>query len=1297
MVKEEEPGGFTPRSYRPSIRKSLYWKERIKKNLQTLHVEGLLRHGRVDPHRKFTEQELREFYSNRLPHPDRVIDNQTFARWAIEEALREYSPDTRFQLTGGIMQGQTIKMSKVERKTLGEITKTVQAESQLEVDAENPNGSKETDNEFTQDVGTIAQCIISASPNCLGPPIEASAMYLQMEKCGEYGPNKLSRWRSSLFPRLDGQDGRKAFHDNQITAIVWILSRFLGELPRLRIKHKDLWDEGTKKYIQIPETKTERENRRKLRGPKYFGGILADSMGLGKTLTTIAVLDILATQRLNLVIEGGKERHRPMLILTPNTIVATQWMDEINLIGSGRGIKQIIISGHGFQKRDNQLRIESLTRKEFDTDWPQKLRYVWDEDDPKASKTVIIMSIDAFAGRTCVATKDDKGKQKWTSTFKDMNRRFSVVVVDEAYKVRNTATKNWKSVALLDRQFTLLITATPCQNHIKDLLGPIQMFWDNPYEYLRRKELLQHLQAVFVIPLDLQRLDAMSLDDDRRLVAGSPALLAKLIYRFRGSATVDIQETRMFLKYFESLAILRRAPSSRLNVDWEGTKQVSLEGLLPTVDNYTVNIQCDEALEREYQREHIDLLIEYMKTLDDWKQNPKKNPKQNRKNPDLKPIFSLYRLFSLAAASLDVYRLEKLFTLNGFGTKSTDVRTMRKSNINFMHLAPFLLNPSDPKPKIALDYVKLAVRKSPILRYILYYVKGNLFGRGKKGKIKKLLITEGNPMLAYYYELVLQFLLIHCRTLHSGLTAEERRELIADFNSDTDHSCQVLIQMYTVSFAGSNLHKNCSRVLVASQAYSLAVQTQAVHRVIRVGQESGVKVYRLKVNNSFHSFQESRQVEKILPELGTRAQGPLNDVLVQVLNLFQSEIDDLWKNPDVQDLVENMDLITSPTVEREEPGSKRIKLEDGSAIQVESSEDAMGINVSPRIKPIPRSTPLRLATDSNGKRKGHDMSTTSLFKTEPESFLELKPRSAYYNEFKALPRELKSYFCHKKNTLRRMLSYSSRNNNAVTRVWNVKDLDDSAVLERAMELILRIRLGTNSIEMLPLPQIDFSLAPQQKLKMLAGLLSEVEVTAQDIQEKQDREDSKGLKKEKGPAEWRKDMPMSELERIMRDNALGSKYSKSSRNSSMAASSMNGNSESEGEEEDDDEDEEGEKYCTPDEFRQNSYPEADDDEKDKLWKRLNAASGDKKTKAEITADPDDLTFLSSRPVRKDRSSSHNLVDLTGDEPTGTGRTKRESSAESMFDSDSDSDEAHRLRIKWEDLIISSDVLKDDYVD
>ncbi|KAI1389617.1 uncharacterized protein F4822DRAFT_442853 [Hypoxylon trugodes] len=1131
---EEISPNPAPRRPRPGVRSVRFWKKLIHDRLEIKENEHVV-HGRFDPYSFFSKRrkKMDEFYSGHKIHPTQIHVNHNFARWAIEEALREYLPDSRFEVTGALMRDHSMVVGKGKREVPKEVSEAVRASGQEEIDAENANeckGSNDVDDEIVQDVGAIAQSIIAASPNSLGPPIEACASYLQMKKCGTYGRNKMTMWESPLFPTLDGKDGHKGLLDNQITAIVWIMSRFLGRLPPLKIKRKSLWDEKTQKYIQKPETQLEKETREKLRGPKYFGGILADSMGLGKTLTTIACLDILANQRLNVAKEGGQNKYRPMLILTPNATVATQWVEEIEQIAGHRGIKQILISGNGVKSKPNHERVTALSAREMGSKWPRSLKYVWDESDWKAARVIMVMSIDTWAKRTCRSEGDTEADLNWRSSFTDSKRKFSVIVVDEAYKIRNSSTKNWKSVALLDRQFTLLITATPCMNLLTDLLGPVRLLWQSPEKYLqdeKQAKKLKEIECTFSLPQDLQKLDGVNPCDDLQLVAGRPSLIAQLICRFRSSTQVDIQETRKFLKYFESLAILRRAPSSHLYLDWEKARLISLEGLLPHVDNHTVNIRLDYALEKAYQEAHIDLFMDYMESVNKWERT-------GGDGPVMKSIFTIHRQFQMAAASLDVYRLDRLLSMNKFSTKVEHINIMRGANVTFLRLAAFLVEQQDPEPQTALDYVKLAVRKSPILRYILHYVKENVINRKPGEKIKKLLITEASPMLAYYYELVLQFLLIHCRTLHSGLTPEQRRELIASFNDDSDESCQVMIQMYTVGFAGSNLHKSCSQVLVASQASSLAVQWQAVHRVIRVGQESDVKVYRLKVENSYHSFRESRQIDKILPELGTRAQGNMNDILVKLLNLFQFEIDELWKTKEARELMEDMDMLSELIKAQEdegedegegEPSPKRIKQEDDDTViepelsnrepsadpedsgpEFDSNSNSDSDSDSDEFHDCLSEIEDEYAVSGKRKRGEEEVSslpvqadTAKIFERDIYNFLKLQTRSKYYSEFKEFPREIKSFFCHRKNNIRRLLSFGNKHNkNATPRVWRLKDLDDSAVLERAMELMLRVRLGASNIEMLPLPHINLSLAPKEKQKKLAGLLAETKVTEQDV-------------------------------------------------------------------------------------------------------------------------------------------------------------------------------------------------------
>ncbi|RYO78063.1 hypothetical protein DL762_008893 [Monosporascus cannonballus] len=1097
---------------RPKAGRTKFWQKLVTTELNPkTPPKGPIQEGPWDPYGFFREsEEITRFYSGHPMRPNRLRDQENYARWAIEEALREYLPG-RYQVLGNLMESTSVASEPNATEGANKILQAIRAEGQRDIDAEDPNAS-DSKCEVGHTISAAAQSLVAASPNSLGPPIDACVKYLRMEKSGKYGHAEVTTWRSPHFPQVDGQEGRKSgFLDNHVTAIVWILSRFLGELPKLKVPDPE--EDGD--LVTVKESKRDKENRRRLRAPRYAGGILADSMGLGKTLTVVACLELLARHKLNLV-RGGKgtrPKHRPMAILAPNATVASQWVEEICRHTDPEAISQIITSGNGLRIKDYVSgRVRFLTGNEFGADtWPPDISYVW-KNVTRSSRAVIVMSIDTFSSRTIEERKDEAGQAAYYSKFAERGWGFSIIVVDESQKVKNDATRNWKSVAMLERQFTLLVMATPCINSLTNLMALARLLWKAPSEFLAQQYPgdWKQMKEKYTRLHDLKCLDNRDSWDHFQLVAGRPGLLAKLLYKERGTRTHDIQHVREFLKYFESLALLKRSPSSVIYHDWEKTEPVSLEGLFPKVEHFTVDIWPDPDLAAKYQFVHVSLLTDYVKVLSNWP-----TPKRSEAEKKIKSLTSINRQLLIAAASIDVYRLDLLLSQNDFGTMAKHIAIMRRSRVNFRRLAQFMLQEDDPEPRTALDYLKLAVRSSPILRYILHDIRNNLLDRAPEEKINKLLITEASPILAYYYELVLQFLGFNCRTFHAELSQEDRKDLIASFNDDREGSCQILIQMYTVGSAGSNLHQNCSRVLVTSQASSLAVQWQAIHRVIRVGQKSDVKVFRLKFANSYHSFRECRQVEKLLPELGTRAQGPMNDILVQILNLFQHEVDEAWKRPEALKLIAEKNLLSDDYISEnlvdpvENPNQESNDENDRLNTQEEGpSSKRQKLNNARALSKHARNAKTRRENGNAGWfRKNPDQHSDD----DEADFLSLKTRNEYYGEYKSLRKSAKSYFSHEKNMLRRTLSYGSPEGNKVKRIWTAKGLKTSAVLERAMELMLRVRLGTGPIQMLPLPQIDISLVHEKQRVALQQQLEKVVQTDQDVDEIRDQLEGAGKK------------------------------------------------------------------------------------------------------------------------------------------------------------------------------------------
>ncbi|KAI4600820.1 hypothetical protein KJ359_012982 [Pestalotiopsis sp. 9143b] len=1071
--------------------------------------------GNVEPQKAYwnpyqmfgSNEEVRRFFNGyEMPEgKDKLDYREKFAKWAIAEALKDF-PAPVLDPAGEAITTKTVTYP------LGNAKKDHENEDQQ--DAEQV--------EVVQGLYGAAQALFYASPNCLGPPIHPAALYLQMKKVGKHGQSGLSLYNSPLFPEVEyrieideepqpehtiarhianiqlrpappnPQSARpkpsKGFLDTQVTGIAWILSRLLGDLPQLQAG---------------PESARERDNRESLRGPKYGGAILADSMGLGKTLTTIASIELLASHRLNVQYDERTNQpvYRPILILCPNVSVTVQWVEELLQNTSPNSILKILVAGGDAGLFAVDDRVSHLPVPAF-THWPDNHSHVWNENDPNAAKTVILCPLDTWAHRTVYTTKSEEGKTSWHSRLAENGRDFSLVCVDEAHRVKNKRTRLYKSVLFLERQFTLLITATPCTNALGDLHGLVELLWSSASKQIDSvaevKAAYDGIEAIEDFEEIIQDVPSYH---DLQLIAGCPSLLQRFLKSYHNGRGQDIGATRRSLHFFESLAMLKRGPGSFIFEDFEQTKRIPLEGLYPGVNSRTVNIDFDAATAVAYQSVHLDLLVQYLRTVKYWPAEEEEEEESSEEDaaPDDQAekhsnVTQLYRKWQIAASSMDVYKLELLFSQNDFGPDKKPVTAMRQANRSFIDLAEFLLEGDDPTPTTALGYLKLAIKSSPVLRYILHDLKEHVFSQRVGTKIKKVLITENVPMLAYYYEVVLQFIGINCRTLHADLGEGERKRLIADFNSDSWESTQVLIQMYTVGFAGTNLHKNCSRVIVGAQAHSLAVQWQAIHRVIRVGQTENVDVIRVKIPNSFHAFLESQQTEKILPELSARVQGSASHILVQLLNDFQSEVVEAW---DIDD-DSHRPMSASPGISSGH-GPTTVHPEDETSSQKERSKHLF--------ESIEKDDEISSGLDLEEKENPSEDRT---IKKRKLNFRDMKTRVEYYQEFRKLP-ETRSHFDHQKYRTHHLLQFEK-----VGGVWTIEDLENPAVLERGLELILRAMSGASHVDLVPVPQINLFRVPRDVLYWLMDVaadfagaeqgLARAEKRIEEVEEEGDEDD-----------------------------------------------------------------------------------------------------------------------------------------------------------------------------------------------
>lgn len=141
--------------------------------------------------------------------------------------------------------------------------------------------------------------------------------------------------------------------------------------------------------------------------------LLADEVGLGKTIEAGLILK-------EYLLRGMA---RKVLILTPASLI-TQWQQEL--------------------------------KTKFDLSFKNHLEI----NDWEESELVI-------------ASLDTAKSQKNQSTVQ--NIKYDLLIVDEAHKLKNKKTKNWKFVNSINTKYLLMLTATPIQNDMIELFNLISI------------------------------------------------------------------------------------------------------------------------------------------------------------------------------------------------------------------------------------------------------------------------------------------------------------------------------------------------------------------------------------------------------------------------------------------------------------------------------------------------------------------------------------------------------------------------------------------------------------------------------------------------------------------------------------------------------------------------------------------------------------------------------------------------------------------------------------------------------
>jgi SNF2 family DNA or RNA helicase len=304
-----------------------------------------------------------------------------------------------------------------------------------------------------------------------GPQVDHCHTLMNMERVATHGPtDEYPLSKCHELPTC-----KATFLDCQINGAAWMLMRTFGQIPMSndRLNAITAASQERSRYIETL--------RKKHVAVETRGGILGDGTGMGKTFTTLLYLSYQARHiaefhtSMNKYTPDHKFAHKPSLILAPSSTVLVQWADLVSKLFPNL----YLVVGFGDTAPKPALArsfVKSAAMREFEAGkpeslkrWPEHLKFMWDQNDPKASSVVILTTYDTISERI-VSIREQEASEPEGKKEKILANRWKgcieTVVMDEGHKVRHPRTKIHTMVKRFRARSHWFITATPTVNSV---------------------------------------------------------------------------------------------------------------------------------------------------------------------------------------------------------------------------------------------------------------------------------------------------------------------------------------------------------------------------------------------------------------------------------------------------------------------------------------------------------------------------------------------------------------------------------------------------------------------------------------------------------------------------------------------------------------------------------------------------------------------------------------------------------------------------------------------------------------
>ncbi|OBT52141.1 hypothetical protein VE04_08950 [Pseudogymnoascus sp. 24MN13] len=607
-------------------------------------------------------------------------------------------------------------------------------------------------------------------------------------------------------------------------------------------------------------------------------GLFADDVGLGKTVSSLAALQIgvdlararrdgsnTATDKPCLGLEGP---YKPTLVVCPASALSV-WKEEIARFPSMS--LRLWVGSPAKAMPDDRL-ITLHKSPDALKEYTRQFR----DDDPATALQIVLTTYQTFHIRTIFfeSTKgkgraddglggpeeDDFGDEADEAVLSREELRtistkaaglFGTVLADEAHKLKSVFTRTHQSIARLGASRMLLITATPTINKSIDLYGILSLIWDG-----LRDGLKDRLDFSLDDPVDVELDDYRAATLAMRQCESTQFDLEELAARvkflnpttFKRIVSSEQQLTTgtaaAILPIILSTIQLRRVRGGEIVVD--GKTEI-IGGSIPLYKIITVELEMSQIQAERYAAIHLEALAGSQPT------GPDEEPQ-----PGTRVGTSVHRRLCFAAFHTG---LDNFFRSSRVTTAKVADWNARKDYGYTVYHKLTRMDVLSPAHRSRISAAISICAPSPKLQWLCGLVRDVCLL-----KKRNIIVFCSWPATQWLVELLMFIVGVPVMSIRAAHTSAARAETQFAFNNKCTEGT-VLVTNLRLGATSMNLQKQCCDLVFLEVPESGNTAAQGIGRVHRIGQTKEQHIYIVTCNHSWDQRQQARTAQKMYGQI----------------------------------------------------------------------------------------------------------------------------------------------------------------------------------------------------------------------------------------------------------------------------------------------------------------------------------------------------------------------------------------------------------------------------------------------